>query len=203
MKSYHSSLLLVAILFSLHVHLGDQRSTQAHPPEHQEFGGSLYATCKMRPNSQLTPGMPRIYGQVLFKQEGASKKLRVSFRLHGFQDSDVQPRAIHIHQYGDLSEGCTSTGGHYNPFGVNHPNHPGDFGNFIPRNGKIRQSLDSSATLYGGLSVLGRSVVVHEKEDDLGLGGDAGSLLHGNAGGRLACCVIGISTPKLWKKYQQ
>ena len=31
---------------------------------------------------------------------------------------------------------------------------------------------------------------VHAKEDDLGLGRNAGSLLTGNAGYRLACCTI-------------
>lgn len=173
------------------------------PPEHDLFNGSLYATCKMKPNTQLVSGMPKVYGHVLFKQTGPEERLQVKFKLHGLPASKSQSRAIHIHQYGDLSEGCTSTGSHYNPEGVNHPLHPGDFGNFIALNGKIRRSVDSKATLYGGLSVLGRAVVIHEEEDDMGRGGDAGSLLHGNAGGRLACCVIGISSSKLWNKSHQ
>ncbi|KAG9275731.1 extracellular superoxide dismutase [Cu-Zn] [Astyanax mexicanus] len=197
MKPMLCSLLLL-------VFLGCQFCTstpvQAFPPEYQTFSGSLYASCRMRPNTQLTPGSPKVYGQVLFKQSGPEGKLSIRFKLHGLPASDPQPRAIHIHQYGDLSQGCTSTGGHYNPLGYNHPNHPGDFGNFTPRNGKIRRSVDSRATLFGGLSVLGRAVVIHEKEDDLGRGGDAGSLLHGNAGGRLACCVIGLSSSDQWNK---
>lgn len=175
-------------------------SKKLTPPEHDLFNSTLYAACRMRPNTQLASGFPRVYGLVLFKQTGPEERLWVKFKLHGLPASISQSRAIHIHQYGDLSEGCTSTGGHYNPAGVDHPLHPGDFGNFIAHNGKIRRSVDSKATLYGRLSVVGRAVVIHEKEDDMGRGGDAGSLLHGNAGGRLACCVIGRSSSKLWDK---
>uniref|UniRef100_A0A8C2A185 Superoxide dismutase copper/zinc binding domain-containing protein n=1 Tax=Cyprinus carpio TaxID=7962 RepID=A0A8C2A185_CYPCA len=72
----------------------------------------------------------------------------VTLRLNGLP---VQPGAMYIHEYGDLSKGCGSTGGHCNLLSVNHPQHPGDFGNFIPVNENIHQSLDSSATLFGRL----------------------------------------------------
>ena len=39
-------------------------------------------------------------------------------------------------------------------------------------------------------NILGRAIVVHAGEDDLGLGGDEGSLATGNAGARVACCKI-------------
>ncbi|XP_041837968.1 extracellular superoxide dismutase [Cu-Zn]-like [Melanotaenia boesemani] len=169
------------------------------PPEVSQHNGTLYAACKVRPSTSLPDGLPKLYGQVLFKQDHPQGKLQVLLGLSGFpDDGPPQARAVHIHQYGDLSRGCDSTGGHYNPYGVNHPNHPGDFGNFEPYQGKISSLIESDARLFGGLSVFGRAVVVHEMIDDLGRGGDAGSLLHGNAGRRLACCIIGISSPSLW-----
>ena len=47
--------------------------------------------------------------------------------------------------------------------------------------------------LYGPESVVGRAIVVHGGEDDLGLGHNASSLKSGNAGPRVACCVIGAA----------
>lgn len=171
------------------------------PLEVNEYNGTLYAACKMRPNTVLAEGLPRVYGQVLLKQDYSEGKLEVLLRLHGFPSgSSPEPRAVHIHQFG-ANEGCDSTGGHYNPYKTPHPSHPGDFGNFEAHQGRINKVTDSEATLFGAMSVLGRAVVVHEKVDDLGLGGDAGSLLHGNAGRRLACCTIGISSPKLWNRF--
>lgn len=172
------------------------------PPEASQNNGSLYAACNMRPNIGLPEDVPQLYGHVLFKQDGPQGVLRVLFRVEGFV-TDGEPKAIHIHQYGDLSQGCTSTRGHYNPYGENHPNHPGDFGNFVPQEGIISAVVESKATLFGGMSAIGRAVVVHEKKDDLGQGGDAGSLLHGNAGRRLACCVIGISSPDMWNLHSK
>ncbi|CAB1432288.1 unnamed protein product [Pleuronectes platessa] len=113
------------------------------------------------------------------------------------------PDAVHIHQYGDLGQECKAAGGHYNPRDEHHPNHPGDFGNFQPQGGKIHMLMEMEATLFGGLSVIGRAVVVHEKMDDLGLGGDEGSLLNGNAGRRIGCCVIGIYPATLWNMYHE
>lgn len=174
-------------------------SSDTLAPEVLQNNGTLYAVCKVRPSTSLPEDLPKVYGHVLFKQDHPQEKVKVLLRFSGFpRDGSPEPRAVHIHQYGDLSRGCDSTGGHYNPYGVNHPNHPGDFGNFEPQQGKINTMLESDATLFGSLSVFGRAVVIHEKIDDLGRGGDAGSLLHGNAGRRLACCIIGVSSPNLW-----
>ena len=42
-------------------------------------------------------------------------------------------------------------------------------------------------------NVIGRSVVIHEDMDDLGMGGHNDSLTTGHAGKRITCAVIGYS----------
>jgi Cu-Zn family superoxide dismutase len=103
---------------------------------------------------------------------------------------------FHIHEFGDMSKGCESMGGHYNPDGVDHGHlgdgHVGDLGN-ITANDKGTASFSIRADrvdLIGDRSVVGRGIVVHADQDDLGKGGDEESIKTGNAGDRLACGVI-------------
>jgi len=109
--------------------------------------------------------------------------------LHGF----------HIHEFGDLSDGCDSAGGHYNPHGVDHGDvdngHIGDLGNIEANSKGVAEFKIKSKTiqLQGATSIVGRAVVVHQDEDDLGKGGDEESLKTGNAGDRAGCGVIKLS----------
>uniref|UniRef100_W5LTK8 Superoxide dismutase 3, extracellular a n=1 Tax=Astyanax mexicanus TaxID=7994 RepID=W5LTK8_ASTMX len=168
------------------------------PMELELFNRFMYGTCEVNPDPLLPAGLPQLYGQVLFRQFYPSGAVQVIVNLRGLPTNDKQERAIHIHQYGDLSEGFVTAGPHYNPLGVDHPSHPGDLGNFFPSNGTVRRRLNvQAATLFGGPSILGRAVVIHEKEDDLGLGSDEESKRSGNAGRRIAGCVIGISSETL------
>lgn len=106
---------------------------------------------------------------------------------------------FHIHEYGDLTNGCTSLGGHYNPFGhlhsgpTNKRRHVGDLGNVTAnKNGIATINItDNLIKLRGKYSVIGRSFVVHEDEDDLGEGHHSDSHTTGHAGKRAACGVIG------------
>ena len=109
-------------------------------------------------------------------------------------------RGFHIHNKGNLQEGCSSLCSHFNPTNKKHgrlnsPNsHAGDLGNII-----VEDDGSCNMTIYsnflrnrGKFNIIGRSVVIHEKEDDLGMGGDEESLKTGNAGSRIACGIIGI-----------
>ncbi|XP_043099449.1 extracellular superoxide dismutase [Puntigrus tetrazona] len=195
------------MLLALHIQSGEFSDSpalvivEAPKPEVVEFNGTIYATCEVAPVPDLPASQPQISGQVLFKQVFPNGTLEAKINLRGLPADDRQVRAIHIHQYGDLSQGCVTVGPHYNPRAVDHPAHPGDLGNFVSEQGAIRRFLKlPEAKLFGAQSVLGRAVVVHEKEDDLGMGSDEESRRSGNAGKRIAGCVIGIATPSLWRK---
>ncbi|XP_046545971.1 superoxide dismutase [Cu-Zn]-like [Haliotis rubra] len=161
---------------------------------HKEF-----ATCTVQPD----PSAPyKLTGAVRFAQTdycGYHGYLLVSVNLKGFPLSDpLTKHGYHVHEYGDLSNGCTSTGGHYNPLNMTHGapydeiRHVGDFGNIPAHDGLVKHyHRDRIASLFGHYSILGRAIVVHAGTDDLGRGGDPSSKENGNAGSRLACCVIG------------
>ena len=93
-------------------------------------------------------------------------------------------------------------GPHFNPKNATHGGptasvrHVGDLGNVATdSSGAAKGTIeDTHVKLIGPESVIGRMVVVHAGEDDLGKGGNEESLKTGNAGGRAACGVIGIST---------
>ena len=72
---------------------------------------------------------------------------------------------MHIHEFGDNTNGCTSAGPHFNPFGKTHGaptdqnRHAGDLGNIqTDENGVAKGTLtDSLVQLIGPHSVLGVS----------------------------------------------
>ncbi len=105
---------------------------------------------------------------------------------------------FHIHAFGDCSApDFTSAGPHFMVAGETHgapasaTSHMGDMGNLVAEaDGTAHvEWIDSHISFDGPGSILGRSVVVHEKEDDLT------TQPTGNSGARIACGVIGIAQP--------
>lgn len=111
---------------------------------------------------------------------------------------------FHVHQFGDLSQNCMAAGPHFNPHKKTHgapedaERHVGDLGNVHANaNGFVAvQITDSLVSLEGVNSVLGRGLVIHEKPDDMGKGGNDESKKTGNAGKRLGCGVIGVKAER-------
>jgi Cu-Zn family superoxide dismutase len=135
-----------------------------------------------------------VKGTILFLQKPGTPTL-IQGRIEGLEPGE---HGFHIHEFGDLSQGCKSAGGHYNPDSVDHGDlesgHVGDLGNITADDVGMAEFtiVAPRVDLVGDRSIIGRSVVVHAGVDDLGRGGDAESLKTGNAGDRLACGIIAI-----------
>lgn len=129
----------------------------------------------------------------IFLMQSSNSPTLIKGAISGLEPGE---HGFHIHEYGDLSQGCESAGGHYNPDSVEHGNlqngHVGDLGNITANEDGIAKFTIKAerVDLIGDRSVVGRAIVVHKDVDDLGKGGDAESLKTGNAGDRLACGVI-------------
>jgi superoxide dismutase, Cu-Zn family len=135
----------------------------------------------------------KVEGTVTFTKSGDEMKVVADVTgltpgKHGF----------HIHEFGDCSSpDGKSAGGHFNPTKAPHAGHDveqrhvGDLGNIeADSSGKAHLELtDKMMTLSGENSILGRGLIVHEKADDLK------TQPTGDAGGRLACGVIGVAKP--------
>ena len=131
-----------------------------------------------------------VSGTVTFTKEGNLMKVVADIKgltpgKHGF----------HVHEKGDCSApDGTSAGGHFNPKSEPHAGHDspqrhvGDMGNVTAdASGNVHFELtDDMMTFEGEDSIIGKSIIVHEKEDDLK------SQPSGDAGARVACGVIMI-----------
>jgi len=101
---------------------------------------------------------------------------------------------FHVHEVGDCSGDGTAAGDHFNPAASPHGGpdgtamHAGDMGNIeAGPDGKATVTMLShhftleAVGTTGTTGIIGRSVIVHENEDDLT------SQPAGNAGARIAC----------------
>ena len=138
-------------------------------------------------------------GLIIFR-ELKNKKVEIEVNLNSLKPG---LHGFHIHEAGNLAEGCKSCCSHFNPTNTTHggPNskirHVGDLGNILAdKNGNCKYRFTDHLIKLRGFkyNIIGRSVVIHEFEDDLGEGGNAESLKTGNAGSRIGCAVIGYKS---------
>ncbi|KAF9326594.1 hypothetical protein BG006_010009 [Podila minutissima] len=113
------------------------------------------------------PGTEKPYGLVRFLQVN-NETCVVDVTVQGLTPGQ---HGIHIHELGDTSGGATTCGAHFNPTNVAHGDHEtghvGDLGNIeVDKKGWGDLVLESKRIKVW--DIIGRSVVVTEKPDDLG-----------------------------------
>ena len=143
--------------------------------------------------------MNGINGNILFYQQ-LDNNVLIDINLSGLPKNSKL--GFHIHEAGDVTDSCLGACSHFNPLNTNHGGqmsdirHVGDLGNIITdNNGNCKMKfIDHMIKLDNSISnIIGRSIVIHSKTDDLGKGNNKESLKTGNAGNRIACSVIGYS----------
>lgn len=131
-----------------------------------------------------------ISGKVTFQETAEGIKVHAEF-----QNAPSGKHGFHIHENGNCGDGGKAAGGHYNPEGAPHgflPKdglshaHAGDLGNIdiaADGTGRLDVLIPALTLKNGKYNILGKSVILHEKEDDFGQP-------TGNAGGRIGCGII-------------
>jgi Cu-Zn family superoxide dismutase len=162
--------------------------TERQPPSGKETAGAkaLAARAVIEPRSKSS-----LKGEARFTEVEGGVKVEV--QVTGVTPG---PHAIHIHEKGDCSAAdASSAGDHFNPDVHPHgaptaeKHHAGDFGNMevgADGNGKLELVSKVLTIKEGTHSVVGRSIIIHEKADDMT------TQPTGNAGGRIGCGVIQI-----------
>jgi Cu-Zn family superoxide dismutase len=129
----------------------------------------------------------QVTGTVTFTKVG--DEVQVVADIQGLKPGK---HGFHIHEKGDCSApDAASAGAHFNPTMKHHggpaslDHHSGDLGNIeTDASGKTHLDWKGKLSLTGKDSIIGKSVVVHEKEDDLKTDPS------GNSGARVACGAI-------------
>lgn len=132
----------------------------------------------------------KVTGTVTFTKVGDEVQV-----IADVQNLTPGKHGFHIHDKGDCSApDASSAGPHFNPTMKHHggpmtaDHHAGDLGNIeADSTGKAHLDWKGKLSLSGADSIIGKSVVVHEKEDDLKTDPS------GNSGARIGCGVINAS----------
>lgn len=155
------------------------------------------ARCYMIPDPSLNSG---VSGEVNFSQDSETSAVLIEAKIYGASQGK---HGFHIHEKNSIQDGCAATGMHFNPSSSNHGDleglirHAGDMGNLLSEDGKniIAKMQSRNMTLFGDESIIGRTCVIHEQEDDLGTKDDSASKVNGNSGKRLACGIVQTHDP--------
>src|SRR5205085_7105124 len=138
--------------------------------------------------AQLDPkSESNVSGLVFFIKKG--EEVQVAGNIMNLKPGK---HGLHIHDKGDCSApDASSAGPHFNPTNHHHggpttaDHHSADLGNIeAGADGTAQINWKGKLSLSGSDSIIGKSLVVHEKEDDLK------SDPAGNSGARVACGVI-------------
>ena len=146
-----------------------------------------------------------IRGSVTFIQKPNSEIVEIEGHLKGFQHfvtgRPQSKHGMHIHVNGDLRQGCHTACDHFNPLNKDHGDlndwnsHAGDLGNIIVDNNghsHFKFRTRKISLTYSINNIIGRTLIIHSDEDDLGKGGHHDSFKTGHSGSKIACAVIGI-----------
>lgn len=92
-------------------------------------------------------------GEVMFKQWNVNSPILVSMNISGLP---AGKHSVHIHAFGDVTDGCRSTGPHFRPSVI---------GNIEAKeNEDVVVTYEAlGLNLFGFSGILGRSIVIHEK----------------------------------------
>ena len=141
-----------------------------------------------------------INGYVKFTEDLDENLVKIDLNLKGLKPNSLH--GFHVHEAGDLTDKCTSMCAHFNPYNKTHGcpgmknRHVGDLGNIKTNSkGEAKYSFHDNIIKLRGTkcNIIGRGLIIHEDEDDCGMGNNPESLKTGNAGKRIACAVIGYS----------
>ncbi|KAI8816313.1 CRE-SOD-1 protein [Fimicolochytrium jonesii] len=137
-----------------------------------------------------------VSGTVTLTQKRSSPHVTLNLHLTGLAPG---LHGFHVHANGVIAPNCTAAGPHFNPHNVTHGGpdstvrHVGDLGNVrASAGGEVKVTIvDGIVKLVGDVdNIVGKAIVIHALEDDLGLGNATTSKTTGNAGARVACGVI-------------
>ncbi|MFA5675043.1 MAG: superoxide dismutase family protein [Christensenellales bacterium] len=125
---------------------------------------------------------PNLEGTVIFTETHFG--VHVEAQVSGLPENDTGFYGFHLHE-GDscVPPDFKSAGGHYNPEGLPHPLHAGDFPMLIATDSG-EAWLTFITTRFEVRDIIGKTVIVHGDRDDYT------SQPAGDAGERIGCGVV-------------